>query len=263
LRDRDGNPLVELKGVEMVELEAAPGFPGKVFEQTVQVAGIVKEMENAPEAFLSRVLHDEEAKEHTKKMTPKRAAEWLAGRVAVKKSVQRFLAASNEPAVQEKGIRIVQDDQGKPRVELVGRPGPKMADISISHSNGLAMAAAAGPNSFVGFGVDVEKIEARSDAWVKDYFTDEEIRAAGDGENKWVALTGMWSLKEAALKAMGTGLRFDLKDVRIVNLDELGKAQLEFCNEADKHLEGMAGADLEARVHEQNGLVFARVLIRK
>ncbi len=176
LRDRDGNPLVELKGIEMVELEAAPGFPGKVFEQTVQVAGIVKAMEKGPEAFINSVLHDEEAKEHTKKMTPKRAAEWLAGRVAVKKSVQRILAASNEPAVQEKCIRIVQDDKGKPRVELVGRPGSKMADVSISHSNGLAMAAAAVPGAFVGFGVDVEKIEARSDAWAKDYFTEEEIQ---------------------------------------------------------------------------------------
>jgi phosphopantetheine--protein transferase-like protein len=263
LRDRQGNPLVELKGIEMVELEAAPGFPGKVFEQTVQVAGITERMEKEPEAFINSVLHDEEAKEHTKKMTPKRAAEWLAGRVAVKKSVQRILAASNETAVQEKGIRIVQDDQGKPMVELVGRPGSKMADVSISHSNGLAMAAAAVPGVFAGFGVDVEKIEVRSDAWMKDYFTDEEIKLANASDNKWAVLTGMWSLKEAALKAMGTGLRFDLKEVQVANLDETGNARLKFCNEAGRHLESMAAKELEARVREQDGLVFARVMIRK
>jgi phosphopantetheine--protein transferase-like protein len=263
LRDRDGNALVELKGVEAVELEAAPGFPGKVFEQTVQVASIMKEMENSADTFLDSILHEEEVREHTRKMTPKRAAEWLAGRVAVKKSVQRILAASNEPAIREKGIRVLQDDQGKPRVELVGRPDSKMVDVSIAHSNGLAIAASAAAGAFAGFGVDVEKIETRSDAWVKDYFTDEEVRAANESTDKWTELTRMWCLKEAALKAMGTGLRFDLKDVQVASLDATGNARLEFRNDADKHLAGMAAKELEARVHEQDGLVFARVMIRK
>ncbi|HMK37470.1 MAG TPA: SDR family NAD(P)-dependent oxidoreductase [Desulfomonilaceae bacterium] len=262
LRGRDGNALVELKGVEMMELTASPGFPGKIFEQTVAVAHVIKEMEKAPDEYLNSILGQEESKEHTRKMTPKRAAEWLAGRIAVKKGVQRFLAAVNEPAVQHKGIRVIQDDQGKPRVELVGRPGLSLADVSISHSNGLAMAAAAVPGEFAGLGIDVEKVEVRSDAWVKDYFADEEIRSAGDAETRWVKFTKMWSLKEAALKAIGTGLRFDLKDICITSLDDTGKAGLEFRNEAGRYLEGLASPELDARVQEQDGLVMARVLIR-
>ncbi len=36
------------------------------------------------------------------------------------------------------------------------------------------------------------------------------------------------------------------------------ESPLKFYNEAGRHLESMAAKELEARVHEQKGLVFAR-----
>ena len=237
IRDRQGRVVISLKGVEIVELEQTTGFPGKVFEEMLPVAEIVSEMEKAPEAFLKLALDDEEVREHGQKATPKRAAEWLAGRIALKRSIRRVMATTDTGTISENSIRIIQDEQGKPIGELSVKPGLQINSISLSHSNGLAMAAATVPGTFEGLGIDVEKVEARSDAWAQDYFTEEEIQAAGESGQRWLDLTRMWCLKEAALKAIGTGLRFDLRDINVAALDEAGRAKLEFRNEAAKHIE--------------------------
>ena len=109
------------------------------------MAEIVSEMEKLPNLFRNDTLDDEEAREHGQKATPKRAAEWLAGRIALKRSIRRVMATTDTGTISEKSIRIIQDEQGKPIGELSGRPGLEMNSISLSHSNGLAMAAAAVP----------------------------------------------------------------------------------------------------------------------
>ncbi len=122
-------------------------------------------------------------------------------------------------------IIITQDAQGNPSAEILGSNGTKLNEVSLSHSNGLAIAVAAAPGVFQGIGIDLEKVEARPEAWIQDYFTEGEIRAAGTGESRWVELTKRWCLKEALLKAFGTGLRFDLSDIQVAELDQTGRAR--------------------------------------
>ncbi len=262
IRDRAGRDLIRLKGVEIVELEQRSGFSGKVFEEMVPVAEIAKAMESAPDAFLRRSLDEEEIAEHSQKATPKRASEWLAGRIALKRSIRRTIETFDGATFPEKNIRIMQDEQGKPIGQILRRPDLKI-DISLSHSNGLAMAVATTPGTFGGLGVDLEKVEARSDMWATDYFTEEEVQAAGNSNRRWIELTRMWCLKEAALKAIGTGLRFDLRDINVTAVDDSGRAKLEFRNEAERHIENASIGKFEARVEERDGIVIARVLIRK
>ena len=248
--------------MEIVELEESFGFPGKIFEQMVPVAEVVKGMESGPDAFLRLSLGEEEIAEHGQKATPKRASEWLAGRIALKRSIRRTIEPRGVATFPEKNIRITQDEQGKPSGQILGRPDLK-TDVSLSHSNGLVMAAATAPGEFVGLGVDLEKVEARSDIWATDYFTEEEVQAAGNSDRRWTELTRMWCLKEAALKAIGTGLRFDLRDINVTAVDNSGRAKLEFGNEAERHIEKASIGKFEARVEERDGIVIARVLIRK
>jgi phosphopantetheinyl transferase len=73
----------------------------------------------------------------------------------------------------------------------------------------------------------------------------------------------MWCLKEAVLKAFGSGLRFDLRDICVAELDDYGRARLEFRNGAAAHFNENGKRAIEARVEEREGLVIARVLIRK
>lgn len=262
VRDTAGRVIIELQGIQMVELEGLARFPGRVFEQMLPVAEISEAMETSREEVVNNLLHEEEAQELVKKATPKRAAEWLAGRAALKRIVRRVASISGEEPPAERQIRIVQDDNGKPMAEIVGMPGRKVSDLSLSHSNGLAMAAAAVPGTFTGIGVDLEKIEARSDSWVHDYFTDEEIRSAGAGDTRWLELTKRWCLKEAALKAMGTGLRFDLKDINVAGVNKSGNATLEFRNDAFQCFKDNCSGKVIAKVERQDHLVLARVLLR-
>jgi phosphopantetheinyl transferase (holo-ACP synthase) len=261
--DDAGTVILSLKNVELVELSTSGGFPGRVFEEVVTVEEVAAKMEQGAEDFLRETLTETEASEYARLTVPKRAREWITGRVALKSSVRRLMAASGKEAPMNSSIEIVTDDQGKPMAQLAGQPGGALGQVSLSHSNGLAMAAASATDIFQGLGVDVEVVEARTDSWVNDYFTDNEIRAAGDGDRRWLELTRMWCLKEAALKAMGTGLRFDLREIDAGSVDARGRARLEFHNHAARYLEDTPAGELEARVDEANGMVIARVLMRK
>ncbi|GEM_PF-84422 len=264
MMDQQGDVILTLQGIELVELGPSHGFDGKVFEEILLVDEVAKEMEKDPQRFLNRILDEDEIRDYASKKTPKRAAEWITGRVGLKRSVQRLASTqSGARPSPKKNIRIIADTRGKPYAELSMRPGETIGDLSLSHSNGSAIAAATAAATFEGLGLDMERIEPRSEAWVQDYFTEEEIKSAGDGPQRWNVFTRIWSLKEAALKAMGTGLRFDLTDISVTRMNHAGRAQLEFRNEAARHLEETGPEELEARVEERDGMAIARVIMRR
>ncbi len=213
--------------------------------------------------LVDKVLcHDEVGEYRTKTGVPKRAAEWLAGRLAAKRSVQRLLAQSRGAATKENELCILTNGQGKPTAHLARQPRSSVADLSISHSNGLAVAAAALPGTFEGLGIDVEKVEQRSENWVEDYFTQWEIRIASQGRDQTSLFTAMWALKEAATKALGTGLAFDLRDITVVEIDALGGARLELRNEAAHYFGNYFTGTLKAMWERWGNMVRARVIIR-
>jgi phosphopantetheinyl transferase len=127
---------------------------------------------------------------------PKRKADWLGGRYAAKTLLSSL---TREKALSE--IEISYDDYGRPRAAGL--------TISISHAGGLALAAVK-PGSTDFLGADIETVEDRAAAWYADYFTSGEL-----GANDPSHATKLWTLKEAALKALGLGLKADLRDVRL------------------------------------------------
>lgn len=262
LRDRLGQVIQRLTGVEMMERGSSEGFPARLVQSFVWGSRLLLDENDERPEGLKKYLNVEELKEFETKSVRKRREEWLAGRVALKRSGRRFFAEAHGrvPAFPE--MHVVQDEWGKPVVHLHNGEEAPLNSVSLSHSNGLAVAVAAPLNVFTGIGVDAEKIEPRSDAWAQDYFTEAELRIAGAGPERHRILTSMWSLKEAALKALGTGLRFDLRDIEVSSLDEFGQATLLFHHDVAALLaQGPSGA-IEARVEEQDGLVIATVLIR-
>lgn len=123
----------------------------------------------------------------------KRRAEWLAGRLAAK----ALLAAEGEtPAALEIGM------------DQYGRPCCGGRLVSISHSNGWALAAAKPGCSFLG--ADLERIEDRHPAWYSDYFHPTELQSPDPSEG-----TRLWTVKEALMKALGLGLMADPLDIRV------------------------------------------------
>lgn len=261
--DGSGRKLLTLKQIEMIEFERTNGFQGKLFEELVTITETRADASPETERLAQTVLTDDEAQVYKEKTIPKRAEEWLMGRIAMKRSVQRLLAQAGNGSIPEKSIRITPDESGKPTPELANQPGAPLCHVSLSHSNGFAVAMAADLTAFDGLGIDLEKVEERSEAWAGDYFTDEELQAAEQTKDKWATLTAMWAVKEAALKALGTGLSFDLKDVSVRVPDVNGPAELQLHNEAAQFLENAFSGKPKARIETRNGTVTATVLIRQ
>ncbi len=90
--------------------------------------------------------------------------------------------------------------------------------LSISHSHGVALCAVVVNRKECTYvvGADLEYIEARDESFVRDYFTPAEmalVRQASPRQHEHT-VTAIWSAKEAALKALRTGLRMDTRQVQ-------------------------------------------------
>lgn len=134
-------------------------------------------------------LSPAEALRHAAFRMEKRRSEWLAGRLAAK----HLLAETGAPGPLS-SLEIGMD--------RLGRPSCGESLLSISHSNGWAMAAFKPGSAFLG--ADLEKIEDRHPAWYRDYFHLSELPAPAPSE-----ATRLWTIKEALMKALGLGLTAD------------------------------------------------------
>ena len=142
----------------------------------------------------------------------KRRSDWRLGRWTAKCAVATSLKLAHDLPTF-KLIEIIPAPTGQPEVIL--RERAETVTISISHRNGIAICAVSVGN--VKLGCDLELIEARSDAFVTDYFTPEEQKliAQASGEERHLLVSLLWSAKESALKAMHVGLRADTRSVEV------------------------------------------------
>jgi 4'-phosphopantetheinyl transferase len=121
---------------------------------------------------------------------------WRLGRFAAK----RLLGAD---------VEVIAGDGGAPRAFRGERAAAR--SVSISHRAGVALCAAA-----VGaVGCDLELVEARSEAFVGDFFTAGEAAWVARAADRALAANLVWSAKESALKALGVGLRRDTRGVEV------------------------------------------------
>jgi 4'-phosphopantetheinyl transferase len=139
------------------------------------------------------------------------------GRAAAKRLVRDMLG---EGQVPEKKISVLNQPSGEPFVLIEGKGGWEYP-ISISHRSEVGMAAVPVERS-ARIGADVETVEPRDPALVRQFYTDGEaqiVEAAGDDRDEIVSR--IWSAKEAVLKLLGLGLRIDTRGVLV---DLVGEA---------------------------------------
>jgi 4'-phosphopantetheinyl transferase len=151
---------------------------------------------------------------------PKRRADWRLGRWTAKRALAVYW---NKPCSLPSlaGIEIRPAPSGAPEAFFEAKPAG--VTISISHRNGTALCTIAAPATQLG--CDLELVEPHSEAFVADYFTEEEqaliARFPATDEPQLLAL--LWSAKESALKALHEGLRRDTRSV-IVSLGNPAEA---------------------------------------
>jgi acyl transferase domain-containing protein/phosphopantetheinyl transferase (holo-ACP synthase) len=160
---------------------------------------------------LARRFLGEEERAQYEKLGPRNQRAWLSGRIAAKDAVRDFLWNKGYSAMFPVEIAIHNDASGKPIVRSSGVTLDLR--ISIAHKEDIAVAIVAEGRDV---GIDVEKIEPRSDGFIELSFREEELKILGSGDrDEW--LTRMWAAKEAVAKAKGTGLvgdprRFAIRD---------------------------------------------------
>lgn len=139
-----------------------------------------------------------------------RRRKWLMGRVAAKQLVREQMG---ERAVPDNRISVLNQPSGEPFVLIEGQGGWDRP-ISLSHRSEVAMAAC--PTGPTRIGADLETVEPRDPALVRQFYTGAEaaiVDASGSDRDEVVAR--IWSAKEAVLKLLGLGLRLDTRGVLV------------------------------------------------
>ncbi|AWV89505.1 type I polyketide synthase [Bradymonas sediminis] len=176
------------------------------------------------------ILTDGERAEYERFRSDTRKAEWLAARVAAKDLIHCHLRNFYGLSTPLGDVTIAKDAQGAPFIELRGDSQQQMAStplpsLTITHSNGVAIAAIAAPGPSGRAGVDLEAIEARVEAFADDYFSAAE-RALKfpesihleDSDPESALLSTLWSIKEAVSKALGAGLHLTTSEIQVSGL---------------------------------------------
>jgi 4'-phosphopantetheinyl transferase len=147
--------------------------------------------------------------------TEKRRCDWLLGRWTSKRLVQAVIQEGTGNTVPFEALSIGNDTTGAPiinyQLPLTNYPS---LNLSISHSHGRAFCAVA-TAALGAIGADMERIEPRAAGFVEDYFTAAEIERVrqAPAARRDALVTAVWSAKEAALKALGLGLRVDTRAI--------------------------------------------------
>lgn len=152
----------------------------------------------------------------------KRRNDYLLGRWTAKYAVARALGWRVDTAhLAAIEIRNVSDGpaRGAPRAFVGGRAAP----LSISMTDRAGWGVCAVLEGEMSLGCDLELVEPRSAAFIRDYLTPGECaRVAGatseDDAHRLANL--IWSAKESALKVLRTGLRRDTRSVDVSVDDE-------------------------------------------
>lgn len=96
------------------------------------------------------------------------------------------------------------NEHGKPMI--IGHPE---IFFNLSHCKQAVLCAI----SDEPVGVDVESVRSFNDSLVHYTMNDDEIREIESADDRAVAFIRLWTMKEAALKLIGTGISKDMKQV--------------------------------------------------
>jgi 4'-phosphopantetheinyl transferase len=144
---------------------------------------------------------------------PARRTKWLAGRWAAKQLLVRELDPAGKGPASKRDVILQNEASGAPYALFRGERLPW--SVSLSHREDLGLCAVC-TTPGVSLGADLELVEHRDRALVRQFFTDaeaSEVEGAGAGED--LAVARIWSMKEAVLKALRTGLRLDTREIAV------------------------------------------------
>jgi len=140
----------------------------------------------------------------------------IVGRGMIRHLLGRFACS---PPIEPHSIEFSVLQHGKP---FVKHPSTLSHSFNVSHTDGLVLCGI-GSHEHIQLGVDVERLDRRTDTELADrYFSPPEVeyvRSFAAGEPRRHAFLRVWTLKEAFIKAIGTGLHTPLADFAFDDID--------------------------------------------
>lgn len=175
------------------------GDPGVDEPQALVLAAEIGVLAHVPEESLLGLVPDRHAETIRKNRRPEDRLRRVLARLLL-----GFGMSVLENWDARAGMEALRHDaQGQPRLDGCTRP------VSLSHSGNWAVCAIGHPQARGGIGVDVEEIQPLP---VEDFdmvFTGLERAAIRGAQSPTSELIRRWTIKEALLKARGTGLLAD------------------------------------------------------
>ena len=243
--DGTAGPVLRLRGFVMADLgplSDGDRFPEPEGGRFSCLAPAVERAEAGPDDIVGLWLTEEEQEELSRRGTARRIADRVAGRIAAKKALHALTG------VAPLDIRVPSASSGEP-VALV--PGHDDVRVTISHTDGTAVAVAA---TGLRLGLDREVVAPRPAAFSEDWFRPAELASLTDDRARTVA----WCVKEAVLKALGTGMAVSPREVQVQVGD--GSATVQLHGEAAATHRRLGGGALEVRWHAHDaGVIEALV----
>ncbi|HEY7631643.1 MAG TPA: 4'-phosphopantetheinyl transferase superfamily protein [Thermoleophilaceae bacterium] len=132
----------------------------------------------------------------------KRREDWLLGRWTAKLAVAARLATAPER------VEVLAAPDGAPEASVDQRPVP--LSISLSHRAGRALAVVADSPAVAG--CDLELVEPRSHAFIREWLSPEEQALVAASSSRAQLANLLWTAKEAAAKLRREGLRLDVRN---------------------------------------------------
>jgi phosphopantetheinyl transferase len=136
-------------------------------------------------------------------MPPRSRRSWLLGRIAVKDAVRMHRWRAGGPPSWPVEVTVGNDAEGRPFADEAGfaaRGGGTRLSVSVAHKDDVAVAIVDDARAV---GIDIERIEARPDSFLRVAFTPAELALCARGDADHARL---WAAKEAVGKARGTGV---------------------------------------------------------
>jgi phosphopantetheinyl transferase len=207
--------------------------------------------------FVYLVLGERErALWHALRAPEPRRVEWLLGWIAAKDAVRHYVRERDGLELCPADIEILPDAKGRPLV--AGAWTARVAAVpivSVSHSEGTAVAVATGPDGASGIGVDLERVGRVKAGMEAVAFTEEErslLASLPPPDGEWPVR--LWCAKEAAAKATGEGLVRGPQAFVVNGIDRAsGRVQIGLPH----GMAGAAGAPLTVATAREGDLVIA------
>ncbi|HEV7859848.1 MAG TPA: beta-ketoacyl synthase N-terminal-like domain-containing protein [Pyrinomonadaceae bacterium] len=201
----------------------------------------------------------------------KRRNEWLLGRAAAKDAVRSFIKRRHGIELCPADVEIAQDEHGQPFASgnwtknIEGSPA-----LSISHTDGVAVALAGEDGRGTGIGIDIERLTGKREDLEAFAFTTAERSLLASFEEgveeasreEWAMR--LWCAKEAVSKALGRGMINGPLGLSVRQLDaRTGIVKVALSGAQRLEGEGLSGVSMTAYTLRDDNLVVAVALVKR